>query len=71
MNEAINILTQVLARTQAEILETKNKLDYHKTELENEEYNLGNYLCRRDELIESIKVLEEAFGGENVSTSED
>ena len=71
MNEAVNILKQVLARTQADILETKNKLDYYKTELESEEYNLGNYLCRRDEIQESIKILEQAFGGENVTTSQD
>lgn len=71
MNEAVSILKQVLARTQADILETKNKLDYYKTELENEEYNLGNYLCRQDELQESIRILERAFGGEDVSTSED
>lgn len=61
----------MLARTKADILETKNKLDYYKTELENEEYNLGIYLCRQDELQESIRILEQAFGGEDVSTSED
>lgn len=71
MNEALHILKQTLARTEADIKKTREILSQLQLETENREFDLGDLLCREEDLIESIRILEQAFGGEDVSTSED
>lgn len=71
MSETVKILKQILNKTISDIQRYEERIKEYNHEIDSAEYELHTCLCRRDELIESIQILEDKYGSQDVITSED